>query len=253
MNTAPKILFFNVLTSCVFQSFDPTVQRGRTQYLGELAMTPVTEYTIRTALPYRLTRDKRGGIYRKGYMLSQKTRVLFFVLPAVITACGSGSDQARQILLEKKVEFGPIQFVDHASAGNLTVTKLFLGAGMSPNAGDVNGFTALIGSAFGGHTDIVTLLLSSGADVNAKEKVHGITALMGAASVGQAKIVRLLVERNADVNAKDRTGETALMKAAMKGYTDIVALLVTQTSDINMKEDTDGLTALMGAAYSGHK
>ena len=46
------------------------------------------------------------------------------------------------------------------------------------------------------------LLLSKGADVNAKDQ-SGYTALSWASSGGHSEIVRLLFQKGADVNAKD--------------------------------------------------
>ena len=75
-----------------------------------------------------------------------------------------------------------------------------------------------------GHTNIVRLLLTKGADVNAK-KYFDQTALMEAAENGHADIVRILLDKGADVNVKDWYGYTAISRAASCDHTDIVRLL----------------------------
>ena len=68
-------------------------------------------------------------------------------------------------------------------------------------------------AAFYGRKEIVELLLSKGADVNAKDS-KGETALMVAAFYGRKETVELLLSKGADVNAKDNEGKTALISSA---------------------------------------
>ena len=63
---------------------------------------------------------------------------------------------------------------------------------------------------FTGHIEIIELLISSGADVNAKTKKYGQTLLHYAANMGQKEIAQLLIAKGVDVNAKDKDGETPL-------------------------------------------
>jgi len=127
-----------------------------------------------------------------------------------------------------------------------------------------------------GFADVVPVLLSNGADVNAASK-SGITPLMYAAGrtvdgpersyrvarsidyrerkvttgrmKGHTNIDQALLAAGAEVNAKDEDGWTALMWAARMGSNDIVELLLSKGADVNAK-DEDGTTALMYAAAS---
>lgn len=65
------------------------------------------------------------------------------------------------------------------------------------------------GSFRGSGSDAVKLLLTKGADVNAKDKL-GQTALMLAASSGQGDSVTVLLDKGADAMAKDLNGRTAM-------------------------------------------
>jgi hypothetical protein len=60
------------------------------------------------------------------------------------------------------------------------------------------------------------VLLDSGLSVNARDR-HGRTALHLAATLGQVGLARFLLSRRADVNAKDRRGRTPLMLAVGPG------------------------------------
>jgi uncharacterized protein len=55
--------------------------------------------------------------------------------------------------------------------------------------------------------------------------ISGKTPLMAACYKGYSDIVHLLVDSGADVNGKDSTGDTALRIASRGGYSRIVELL----------------------------
>jgi len=73
-----------------------------------------------------------------------------------------------------------------------------------------------------GHTEIVTLLLNQGADVNIRDR-KGETPLMRTAAEGQLGLVTMLIEKGADVNAQATKGETALMYAEWYGRCQVAA------------------------------
>lgn len=90
---------------------------------------------------------------------------------------------------------------------------------------DSSGFTALHYAATGGHTDVLTVLLDGGADVNARGS-RGETPLLLAASKGNVGVVELLIERGADVDQPGSDQRTPLHKAAMVGDIAIVRALL---------------------------
>lgn len=83
----------------------------------------------------------------------------------------------------------------------------------------------LIAASFGGHTEIVKLLIYSGADVNISENVFGQTALMVSSMNGFIEVVSFLIYAGANVNAKDNFGITALRSASNNGHSQIVNML----------------------------
>ena len=79
-------------------------------------------------------------------------------------------------------------------------------------------------AALRGRKETAKLLISSGADVNAKN-VEGGTPFHLAAEEGQQQIVELLISKKADINARDNKGKTPLDWAATWGLKEIADLL----------------------------
>jgi ankyrin repeat protein len=86
------------------------------------------------------------------------------------------------------------------------------------------GWPLLLIASQHGSKPMVELLLSSGADVNAKNS-SGEVALDYAALHGHKEIVQILLDHHADVNIKNDAGATPLSAAMSAGKSDIVALL----------------------------
>jgi ankyrin repeat protein len=108
-----------------------------------------------------------------------------------------------------------------ALADNKDVAELLLSRGAQVNAKDNDGYTHLhlaAGPWMAGHgyKDMAELLLSSGADVNAKDN-DGRTPLHLAVAMGDKDVVELLLANNADVNARDNNGKTPLVWSLSNG------------------------------------
>ncbi|HTX22767.1 MAG TPA: ankyrin repeat domain-containing protein [Candidatus Aquilonibacter sp.] len=93
------------------------------------------------------------------------------------------------------------------------------------NGGDDFGRTALYWAAENGYKDIVALLLTNKADVNAKDKLLQSTPLSRAAQNGNLEIVKLLLAYKSDVNALDEGGQTPLGRAMEYHHTAVAAFL----------------------------
>jgi ankyrin repeat protein len=71
---------------------------------------------------------------------------------------------------------------------------------------------------------MVRLLISSGADINARSET-GKTALHFAAAIGATEIARLLITDGADTSIKDIYGDTAASLGTRNRQTATVALI----------------------------
>jgi ankyrin repeat protein len=107
-------------------------------------------------------------------------------------------------------------------------------------------------------TDIASLLLSSGADINAKLTVASLppkwrraSAFSMALAYHRDDIAGFLVENGLDVNERDPHGWTALMEAAWHGKAELVRLLAEKGADTAAADD-DGDTALELARKAKH-
>ncbi len=85
-----------------------------------------------------------------------------------------------------------------------------------------------------GDIEQVKLLISKGADVDAKDKL-GRTALHFASEKGHAEVAKLLISQGADVNASCITELKPLHYAAMSGDKQTVELLLSKGADVNTK------------------
>lgn len=94
-------------------------------------------------------------------------------------------------------------------------------------------------------------LIHSGISVDATNE-DGETALMQAADKGDITTVQRLLKNGAQVNKQDEDGKTALMFAAHEGHTAVVNALISAGADINAR-DKDGDTALMMAEDEDHE
>ncbi|KAI4464129.1 ankyrin repeat-containing [Holotrichia oblita] len=147
------------------------------------------------------------------------------------------------------------------------------------NAEDQLGRTPLHYAASNGNTELVQLLLESGACTECKFKysegrrvrrsgdnywkwnrlfmaltppdIWGRTPLHLAAKAGHVEIVRLLIENSADVNAEDTKGITPLLLAGCIGnrntFESIVKILVEKGADVTKKNILTGTTVLFHA------
>jgi ankyrin repeat protein len=99
-----------------------------------------------------------------------------------------------------------------AKAPDISIHEADLAAGADVNT-KIGEETPLHFAALFGHTKVAELLITKGADVNAKDE-GGYTPLHQAAHGGRKEVVELLIAKGANVNAKNKIGWTPLVNAA---------------------------------------
>jgi hypothetical protein len=133
---------------------------------------------------------------------------------------------------------------------NREMVQLLLSSGATVNAKNGASETVLMMLDDDATTDLVWDLLNAGADVNHKDD-SGNTALMEAATSSNLEALKALLDAGAEVNTKNKEGRSALMLAASEGHVNIVRALVLDGADINAI-DEEGENALTHAAENNH-
>jgi hypothetical protein len=106
---------------------------------------------------------------------------------------------AWQSLFVDRIAKGPAaaeHLADTAATGNLATLKALVARGVSVDARDHQGATALHAAAVGGQLAVAEYLVSKGADVNALNR-YGDSPLENAVSAGRTDVARFLESRGA--------------------------------------------------------
>lgn len=142
-----------------------------------------------------------------------------------------------------------------ADTANTELIRLLLKAGADPQSPNADGESALHLVARSGKVEAAKLLLKAGAKVEAREQFGGQTPLMWAAARRHPEMVELLLSKGADVNARgavrdykrvataesraaprDRGGFTPLMYAARSNCSECVEALIKHKADVNLAD-----------------
>ncbi|KAA0184960.1 hypothetical protein HAZT_HAZT005156 [Hyalella azteca] len=101
-----------------------------------------------------------------------------------------------------------VPIIDGARRGNVSLVRECLDAGVSTNALDKSGSSALHAAAQGGHLDCLMLILKSpGVEINLQNKL-GDTPLHCAVSKGHDDVVQALLQAGADASIVNRFGQS---------------------------------------------
>lgn len=130
--------------------------------------------------------------------------------------------------------------------GVCDMTSLLL-AGVSPDAADDEGFTALYVCCREGHSGCVRLLIEAGADIE-----RGLySPLYVSAFMGHVECLQLLLYASAAVDAPTEEGFTPLIIACQEGRAACVSHLLTAGADVDQTME-DGATGLFLSCQEGH-
>lgn len=121
---------------------------------------------------------------------------------------------------------------------NREMVQLLLSAGAAVNARNGGDETVLMMIDADATSDLIWDLINAGADVNLKDEGDN-TPLMRAASIGNLEALKAFLDAGAQVDAHNRDGLTALMQAAEEGHVNIVRALVLAGADLNLKDGAD--------------
>ncbi|XP_055506826.1 cortactin-binding protein 2 isoform X3 [Leucoraja erinacea] len=138
-----------------------------------------------------------------------------------------------------------------AAQGNVTLLSMLLNEdGNDINHPDEEGSSALYSAAKYGYTDCLTLLLNSGAQVDAVGK-NLFTPLCAAAAEGHAGCTEMLIACGANINYAAEDGQTPLYLSSINGHDECTLILLEAGVDYNTMT-INGWTPFHAAVNSGH-
>lgn len=146
--------------------------------------------------------------------------------------------------------FNPLNIT--IESGDMELTKFLITNGANVNSLMQDG-VSLIGYAIAqNNMDLLQMLIENGANVNyTGGDSWANTPLQTASRLGLDNVVRILLTRNADINAVDINGNTALHTAALNSQLSVVKLLLEKNPNLDIQNKV-GNTALHLAVISGN-
>jgi hypothetical protein len=166
---------------------------------------------------------------------------------ALIHSVKIGDNKQVQLLLasganaDAKDVDGDTALIIASREGKQAIVNLLLKSGASPRLRNARGSTAISVASEAGRTGVLKLLL-------AHDKEKGRTELFAAAAQERTDIITTLVFSGADINARDDQGNTCLMLAAANGKLKMVMLLLGLGADVQAI-DRVGNNALTLASF----
>lgn len=164
-------------------------------------------------------------------------------------ACLSPAARAKEELARRGLEISEAAFLEHVKSGDLETVRLYLAAGISPDAAS-GGYTAILEAARRGHEEIALELVEAGALLDVRDP-HGVTPLMFSLITGSGAAAAAIMEKGADVNALDVDGRTALIEALTTENdipAEVIGSLLRRGADVNVRT-AGGTTPLMIAVH----
>lgn len=140
-----------------------------------------------------------------------------------------------------------------ANGGREEVVSLLLSKGAQPDSVTYAGRTALMTAASLGHLGVVKVLVKYMRRGLDERDFHGWTAIYHAAAAGQEEVVAFLLGKGARSSFASHSGMTILMRACRRGHVNVVRLLLESVGAVMLRRQSPtGLTALHYAAIAGH-
>jgi ankyrin repeat protein len=187
-----------------------------------------------------------------------------------MAACDSRNVQCVKLLLEYGVDASykvdsKFALIKACKSGAVECAKLCITYGANVNDRTALNTTCLMAaclnskrsyrrhrpSKFGeipNFNEIILLLLSSGADINAIDN-YGRNCLNYACRAGFLPAVRLLLDRGMDIDFQSNSGCTGLLEACRCGSSKVARYLIESGANVN-KADDSGVTCLIAASAS---
>ena len=159
-------------------------------------------------------------------------------------------DNGANINYTDENEFTPLNIA--IETGDMELTKFLITNGANVNSLMQDGVSLIVYAISQNNMDLLQILIENGANVNNTTGDYWAgSPLITASRLGLDNVVRILLSRNADINAVDMNGNTALHTAALNSQLSVVKLLLEKNPNLDIQNEV-GNTALHLAVISGN-
>lgn len=148
----------------------------------------------------------------------------------IFPVVANGASLAKEIVMQAKLK----EYLD--SIGSKSIE----------GKGAVQNMTPLTIASMDGKEDIVEMLLSEGADVNARNDENKTPLILALQNI-RLKIAKSLISAGADVNARDDYGNMPLF--LIYGDVELIELLLSKGADVNAKDKKNNEALFLYARY----
>jgi ankyrin repeat protein len=139
--------------------------------------------------------------------------------------------------------------IEAASAGRVDEVARMIQSGAPLDAQDAQGRSALLRAVAGDHVSVAKVLLEAGASPNT-QAANRDTPWLLAGALGRAEIIAAMLPRKPDLSIRNRYGGNALIPACERAHVEAVKLLLTSGIDLDHVNDL-GWTCLLEIVILG--
>ena len=178
---------------------------------------------------------------------------------ALLCACEQGHTEIAQLILNTcqhpnvvnlPDKMGRTPLMAASSFSHSDTVSVLLESAAQVNVQNSKGWSSLMLSCLHRHTETVSILLQNGAHINVQDN-DGWPPLMIASQNGHTQTVSILLQNGVHINVQDNDGWPPLMVASQNGHTETVSILLLNGAHVNI-QDNDGCPPLMVASHNGH-
>jgi hypothetical protein len=139
--------------------------------------------------------------------------------------------------------------IEAAAFGRVDEVVRLIQAGAPLEAQDAGGRSALLRAVAGDHVSVAKILLDAGASPNT-QAANRDTPWLLAGALGRAEIIAAMLPRKPDLSIRNRYGGNALIPACERAHVEAVKLLLTSGIDLDHINDL-GWTCLLEIVILG--
>lgn len=176
-------------------------------------------------------------------------KILTIFLILFSFACGARSDEttpemAQSLLKVRGFNYTEDDFFKAIRQADAPAVKLFLQAGMNPNARNKLGETVMTFAAANADVPTVKILVENKADINERD-ANGNQPLFAAAKKPRDEIFEYLLDKGADPNstgnAKNAKNQSVLYVAVLREKTDFIKKLLEKGANPDLTDEAGSL------------